>query len=283
MFCVFKLVPPAPWSPPLRSLPRWGGSLDPLDHHGDYLSFWEIHCISRVGHFIRWMSDDGGVFGKLMWYWPTWCLGSGVGGWGWHMVMGWFISAGHIWPPALPLTVCVLGLCAHPPWRECPICNLYFRRGCKQRSRRLCAVHVFVFVPISMEHISTDHPYSLDISHYETFQRGAKWQLQDIPTHIYVWKGKWRRTGRSQHSQGWRRGKKQQGPEQSRVWNEVRLLCKFCAWFRSLWFLSAPWSHGRNHSTPDEQASRVSTHVSVNTWVDERVCLFVRMYVCTFE
>lgn len=109
--------------------------------------------------------------------------------------------------------VCVPGLCAHPPWRERPICNPYFRRRCKQRSRGLCAAHVFFFVPISMEHISTDHPYSLDTSRCETFDRRATWQHRDIPMQIYVWKVKWRRTGRSQHSQGGRRGKRQQGPK----------------------------------------------------------------------
>lgn len=100
--------------------------------------------------------------------------GMWVGGWGWHMAMGWFISAGHIWPAALPLTACVPGLCAHPPWRKRPICNPYFRRGCEQRSRTLCTVHVLFFVLVSMEQIACDLPEA---------------RLMTAPRRpIYVWK-----------------------------------------------------------------------------------------------
>lgn len=39
--------------------PHWSGITSAI-----ICLFWEIHCLSRVGHFIQW-------------WWPTWCLGLG--------------------------------------------------------------------------------------------------------------------------------------------------------------------------------------------------------------
>lgn len=195
ILCFGVFFPPGLWSPTPRSPPQaWFHHPEVASPRRSFIFFWEVDCVTRVGHFYP-VSE--------WWWWSVWVVDvilayvvSGIGGWVGEDDIWWWgdLSQLDIFDHQLShwqcVCVCVPGLCAHPPWRERPICNPYFRRGCKQRSGGLCAVQVFSFVPSSMEHISTDHPRSLDISRCEIFQRYAKMTAARYTSAFMS--GKWR-------------------------------------------------------------------------------------------